>query len=397
MFLSFFYHLRRQGLNVSLMEWLTLMESLKMGLMDPSFTDFYYLSRSILVKSEADFDLYDRAFYEFFKEVKVADKIPIELLKWLNEDTLLKDLRDVDPSLLVNKELSELLEILDARLKEQKEKHDGGNYYIGTGGTSTQGQRGFNLSGIRVGGESLQKRALQVAEERHFKDFREDRALDIRQFQMAFRKLRQYSKRTREDSDKIDIDLTCRKTSERGGILTLCKEAPRKNTVKMLLLIDSNGSMLPHAKLVNRLFQAVNQANHYSDLKVYYFHNCIYDYLYKTPYIRRNEWIETEWVFKNLPSEYKVVIVGDASMAPSELFNPGGNCILGMFNHEPGLSWLRRLKEKYPHAVWFNPVKEEEWQYVYGSATINVVGKVFPMYELTLMGLDKGIKKLLNK
>ncbi|MFA5638350.1 MAG: VWA containing CoxE family protein [Anaerovoracaceae bacterium] len=397
MFLSFFYHLRRYGLDVSLMEWLTLMESLKRGLIGPSFTDFYYLSRSILVKSETDFDLYDRAFYEFFKEVKRENVIPQELLKWLYEDTLLKDLRDVDPALLVNKDLDELLEILDERLKEQKEKHDGGNYYIGTGGTSTQGHSGYNLSGIRIGGKSLHGRALKVAEARHFKDFREDKALDIRQFQMAFRKLRQYSKRTKEDSDKIDVDLTCRKTSEKGGILTLCKEVPRKNAVKMLLLIDSNGSMLPHAKLVNRLFQAVSQANHYSDLKVYYFHNCIYDYLYKTPKIRREQWVETDWVFKNLSSDYKVVIVGDASMAPSELFMVGGNCILGMYNKETGISWLKKLKKKYPHTIWFNPVKEEEWQYVYGSATISEVKRVFPMYELTLMGLDKGIKKLLNK
>lgn len=384
-------------MDVSLDEWLTLTEALCKGMANSSFQQFYNLSRAILIKSEVDFDRYDMAFAEYFQGVETPEDLPEQFWDWLNSDILTKDPEDPSFSESQKKELEELLETFRQRLIEQKEKHDGGSYWIGTGGTSTQGHSGFSATGIRAGGEGKYRSALQIAGERNFRDFREDKVIDIRQFQMAFRKLRQYSSRMDSQTMELDIDETIDETCKSGGMLKLAYEKPRKNTVKILLLMDSDGSMLPYSRLCNRLFQSVNQANHFKDFKVYYFHNCIYEFLYKTPQCKRNDWVDTDWVLSNLDSEYKVVLVGDGTMAMSELFRKGGNCILGMNNEELGIDWLKRIRKHYPHSIWLNPIQERNWDSVYGSATIQEIKKVFPMYELTLDGLDRGIKKLLNK
>ena len=287
--------------------------------------------------------------------------------------------------------------MFEERIKEQKERHDGGNYWIGTGGTSTMGRGGYNPAGIRVGGRSRHKTALQVAGERNFKDFREDTILDIRSFQMAFRKLRQYSSRVDGQERVLDVDKTVDETCDNGGLLSLAYEKPRKNTVKVLLLIDSEGSMLPYSRLCNRLFQAVSRSNHFKDLKIYYFHNAIYDQLYTTPHCKIRDSVETTWVFNRLDSDYKVIFVGDAAMAPSELYRPGGNAIIGLFNRETGMEWFQKFKKRFKKQIWLNPIEKSSWEYTYGSRTIHDIGEVFPMFELTLDGLEKGIKKLLVK
>lgn len=397
MFLSFFYFLRKSDIDVSMDEWLTLMAALKKGLAHSSLTGFYQLCRAILVKSEADFDRFDQLFYEYFKDVHTPEDLPEEFWSWLEDG--LKPLGREDGFFadMVMKELPELLETFRKRLEEQKEKHDGGNYWIGTGGTSTQGHSGYHISGIRTGDMGRFRSALQVAGERNFKDFREDQVIDIRQFQVAFRKLRQYSSRVDTRLTELDIEGTVKETSDQAGLLHLVYEKPRKNTVKILLLMDSDGSMMPYSKLCNRLFQAVSQANHFKDLKVYYFHNCIYEHLYRTPLCKRSDWVDTDWVLSNLGEDYKVVLVGDATMARSELFMKGGNCILGMFNEELGIEWLKKFKRRYKNSIWLNPISAREWPKVYGNETIREISKVFPMFELTLDGLDKGIKKLLTK
>ena len=395
MFISFFYLLRARGLNVSLNEWLALIEALDKGLCKASLLDFYHLCRSILVKSETDYDKFDLAFAEYFQGVSTPEDIPEEIWKWLNENVKTRDLNDksmLDDFVL---ELEELQKRLQERIAEQKEKHDGGNYWIGTGGTSTMGYNGFHERGIRVGGESRHKNAVQVAGERNFKDFRQDNILDIRQFQMAFRKLRQYSSRLDGAKTELDIDGTIDETCDNAGNLKLVWERPRKNTVKLLLLFDSDGSMMPYSNLCSQLFQAVSKSNHFKDLKVYYFHNCIYEHLYTKPHCRRGEWIDTEWVLSNLSSEYKVIFVGDASMAPSELMSKGGNCFVGLYNEIPGIDWLKRFQKKYKKHIWLNPIPEREWEYTYGSRTLQKIKEMFPMYELTLDGLEAGIKKLL--
>ena len=397
MFLQFFYLLRAQGLSVTLNEWLTLIEAMDKGLAGSSLTGFYHLCKSILVKSETEFDKFDAVFAEYFRGIKSPEDLPSEFWKWLNEDVRVRDVDDktvLDDFLL---ELEELQKRFFERMEEQKERHDGGNYWIGTGGTSTMGHSGYNPRGIRAGGEGRHKSAVQVAGERHFKDFRQDTILDIRQFQVAFRKLRQYSSRMEGDRTVLDIDKTVDETCDSGGMLKIVYDKPRKNTVKLLLLIDSDGSMMPYSQLCNRLFQAASKSNHFKDLKVYYFHNCIYDYLYTTPVCRRGEWVDTNWVLSNLNSEYKVIFVGDAAMAPFELFRRGGNNVIGLFNEEPGIDWLNKFKRRYKKQIWLNPIESRYWENLYGRETLHEIGEIFPMFELTLDGLERGIKKLLVK
>ena len=398
MFLEFFYLLRAKGLEVSINEWMTLVEALDKGLAKSSLTSFYYLCRGILIKSETDYDKFDMVFAEYFKNVKTPDELPSEVWEWLADQEEERAIDDKgDEWSYVMRELQELLDMMEERLEEQKEKHHGGTYWVGTGGTSTMGRGGYNTQGIRVGGKSRHKTALQIAGERNFKDFREDKVLDIRQFQMAFRKLRQYSARMEEEKTELDIDQTIDKTCENAGMLSLVYDKPRKNTVKILLLIDSDGSMLVYSRLVNKLFQALNQANHFKDLQVYYFHNCIYDHLYTDPKCRWGEWVDTQWVLNNLDSEYKVIFVGDATMAPSELHSRYGNSYYSLRNEEPGITWLQRFKRRYKKQIWLNPIHESEWEWVYGHKTLQDIKKIFPMFELTLDGLEKGIKKLLVK
>ena len=395
MFIAFFYLLRARGLKVSFNEWMTLIEAMDKGLAESSLTGFYNLCRHVIVKSEADYDKFDIAFAEYFHGIETPEDLPDEFWEWLNSDVKVRDINDtsmLDDYLL---ELEELQKRFEERKEEQKERHDGGNYWIGTGGTSTMGHSGFHERGIRVGGESRHKRAVQVAGERNFRDFRQDNILDIRQFQMAFRKLRQFSSRIDEQKTELDIDKTIDETSDNAGTLKLVYEKPRKNTVKLLVLFDSDGSMMPYSRLCNRLFQAVSKSNHFKDLKVYYFHNCIYEKTYTTPHCRKGEWIDTEWILKNLSEEYKVIFVGDATMAPSELLSRGGNTVIGLYNEIPGVEWLRRFQKKYRKCIWLNPLREHEWPYVYGNYTIDIVKDVFPMFELTVDGIEEGIKKLL--
>ena len=241
MFIDFFYLLRSRGLSVSLDEWLCLTDALNRGLAMNSLMEFYYLCRNVLIKSETDYDRFDMAFAEYFQGIQSPDDIPQELWDWLNQGELERDIADM-PAWAKEHDFEQLMEMFRERLAEQTEKHDGGNYWIGTGGTSPMGHGGYNPAGIRVGGYSRHKSAVKVAGERNFKDFRQDTALDIRQFQMAFRKLRQFSTRVDAARTELDIEGTIDATCNNAGMLKLVYERPRKNTVKLLLLIDSDGS-----------------------------------------------------------------------------------------------------------------------------------------------------------
>ncbi len=395
MFLEFFKILRLHGLKISLDEWLVLVEALDRGMAENSLMEFYYLCRNILVKSETEYDKFDMAFAEYFKGIESVDEIPEELKQWLSQGELERLLDDM-PEWAKEYDLETLRQMFKERLQEQTEKHDGGNYWVGTGGTSPFGHGGYNPAGIRVGGTGRHQSAIQIAGERNFRDFRQDNELDTRQFQMAFRKLRQFSSRVDTAKTELDIDATIDATCDNAGLLKLVYEKPRKNTVKLLLLMDSDGSMRSYSRLCSQLFQAVNQSTHLKDLKIFYFHNCIYDYLYTDPYIIDGRWIETEWVFRNLGSDYKVIIVGDAAMSSYELTARGGNINWYAWNKEPGIDWLKRFKRSYDKVIWLNPIKESRWAHAWGARTISMIRDVFPMFELTLNGLDKGIHKLLN-
>lgn len=395
MFSSFFYLLRKRGIAVSFNEWMTLLEALQKGLHHSSFTGFYYMCRAILVKSEMDFDRFDGAFLEYFKDMEFTEELPKELLDWLeNPKDKPKDTFDMDRA-MQNQYLSseEIQKMLLERLQEQKEEHNGGSYWVGTGGVSVFGNSGYSPKGIRVGGVSRYKTAFQVAGERNFRDFRNDNTLDTRQFQMAFRQLRQFSSRIDAPKTEFDVDNTIKETCNNAGKLKVVYQKPRKNTVKILLLMDSGGSIEYYSRLCSALFQSVSKSKHFKDLKVYYFHNSIYSKIYTEPSLRTKLAVDTNWILQNISSEYKVIIVGDAMMEPSELLS-GSYYSYGVRDSVPGIEWFQRFKQKYPHIIWLNPAKRPQWS-GYWSHTYDVLSDVFSMYPLSVEGLNEGLKKLL--
>lgn len=377
-------------------EWFTLLEGLKLGLHESSLTGFYYLARSVLVKTEADFDQFDLSFLQYFEGVETFDQLPRELLEWLSHP---KDGSGIDKSQFDGVPLPDLDELrrrFEERLKEQTERHDGGSRWVGTGGTSLFGHSGYHPGGILVGGEGRSRSALQVAGDRDYRDFREDGVLEQRQFQMAFRRLRQFSSLEDGPKNELKLEETIDKTCENAGNLELVFGRPRRNSVKLMLLFDSGGSMWQYANLCSTLFTAVSKSNHFKDLRIFYFHNCFYNRLYTSPYCMESESVETEWALQNLKSMYKVIVVGDASMSPYELTRPGGNINYYQFNEEPGIEWVSRFMQRYEKMIWLNPVEPEYWERGYGSATIKLIKSVVPMYHLSVEGLKSGLKYLVK-
>jgi uncharacterized protein with von Willebrand factor type A (vWA) domain len=280
------------------------------------------------------------------------------------------------------------------RLKDQDSEHNGGSYWIGTMGKTSFGNTGGNVGGLRVGGSTGYQSAFQVIGERRYKDFRDDRVIDNRQFMQALRKLRQFSSRLDIPKTELDIDNTIHKTCNNGGYLEIVMEKPRKNSVKLLLLMDSGGTMIPYAELMNELFQSIHKSNHYKDVKTYYFHNCIYSHVYNSPECENGDWIETEWMFRNLDKDYKVIIVGDAAMAPEELYAKDGN-YRGPNGGLPGMDWLLLMKKNYKSIVWMNPkmaIGDAPWR-----EAETAIKNVFPMFPLTVNGLNEAMIKLMKR
>ena len=395
-FSDYFYFLRDSGLKVSLDEWMTLLEALDKDLACSSLERFYYLSRSILVKTEADYDMYGRLFSAYFEAAAVSEEIPDEIFDFLSRpiDQMPYDKDEVDER--TNLDFEELEELFRKRLEEQKEAHNGGIRWIGTGGTSPLGNSGYALNGFRVGEFSTRQSALQVIAKQNYRDFREDETIDIRHFQTALRRLRQYSSRFGQTRDELDIDATIDKTCDNAGMLSLVYDYPRKNTVKLLALFDSGGSMEKYAKLCSQLFQAVSKENHFKDLKIYYFHNCPYNKLYKTPMCDLKDSVDTEWVLKNVGDDYKILFVGDASMASWELRYYNGNRRNRVSDNVSPVAWLKRLVTNYDQAIWLNPIPEKQWETARGKTTIGLIKSVVSMYPLSVDGLERGIRKLLG-
>lgn len=401
MFSKFFYELKAKGLDVSLSEWLTLHAALDKGLANSSLTEFYYLSRSILVKSETDFDKFDTAFMEHFKDVEKDTEVGAEMMRWLDKSEEMKALLEKEekkwldtPQEDVQIDKEDVETKFKERLRDQDSEHNGGNFWIGTMGKTAFGNSGNFVGGIRVGGAPGNQSAFEVIGARKYRDFRHDRILDNRQFQAAFRKLRQYSTRLDIPKTELDLDGTIDKTCNNGGLLEIVMEKPRKNAVKLLLLMDSGGTMIPYTSLMNRLFHAVNKSNHFKDVKCYYFHNCIYSKVYKTPECENGDWVDTEWMFRNLDSDYKVLIVGDAAMAPEELYSETGN-YRGPNGGLSGWDWLNLMKKHYKKIVWMNPKmapKPAPWR-----EAETAIGKLLPMYLLSVDGLNEAMVELMRK
>lgn len=399
MFTNFFYTCKAKGLDISLTEWIALHDAMNKNLCGSSLTGFYYTARAILVKSETDFDKFDMAFEECFKGIKTENTITDRMLEWLDKSEMQELLHEEERYWLnqvedmhVDKE--DVEQKFKDRLKEQDSEHNGGSYWIGTMGKTQFGNMGGNIGGIRVGGSTGYQSAFAVVGARKYKDFRDDKMLDNRQFQMAFRKLRQFSSKLDIPKTELDINGTIDSTCNNGGFLKLEWERPRKNAVKLLLLMDSGGTMIPFTKLLNELFQAIHKSNHYKDVKSYYFHNCIYAKMYKTPECENGDWVDTDWMFRNVDSDYKVIIVGDAAMAPEELYSKAGN-YRGPNGGLSGEEWLLLLKQHYKKVVWLNPKMapgEAPWR-----EAETAVKKMFPMYKLTVEGLNEAMVKLMTK
>lgn len=397
MFTHFYYHLKHFGVPVSFSEWQTLMEALEAGMAGSSLTGFYFLCRAILVKTEAHYDRFDLAFASYFSDVETPEGLPEKIWEWLDKELpqieVTEEMRRKHQQL----DLDEMKRMLEERLREQTEEHHGGNRWVGTGGTSPFGHSGYHPGGIRIGGEGRNQSAVKVAGMRRFQEFRTDETLGVRQFQVALRKLRQFTTRMDGAKDELDLDATVDKTCQNAGRLELVWDRPRENGIKVLLLMDSGGSMTAHSRLCNQLFTAVNKSNHFKDLKIFYFHNCIYDWLYHTPTCYQDDYTDTEYVLRTFSPDYRVMIIGDASMASYELMREGGVIDWGLYNERPGIDWLMRIRRRFEYSAWLNPIPKKYWDWTDGAFTIRTIREVFPMEELTVDGLERAIGLLMNK
>lgn len=404
MFNSFFYLLRAKGLDVSMKEWLTLTQALEMGLHNSTMKGFYNLCLAILCKSESDYDKFGQAFLEYFHDDKIFDEngevrehITKQMMDYLNNPSK-HVIRHYNASDITDEQKNmtreEIEEQFQKRLKEQTRQHNGGNRFVGTQGISAFGNNGMNDNGIRVGGSSTKRTARRVAGERNFKDFRDDNVLDIRQFQMAFRLLQRYSTQNGAE-EEFDIDQTISDTSKKGGILQVRYKKPRRNDIKVLLLMDSGGSMDAYSQLCSQLFQAASRSNRFKDLKVYYFHNCVEQYLYTSPTIDKEHAVSTLKVLRECDKDYRVILVGDATMDMSDLtFHPLTTTKNNM--GYSGMDWLNAFLKRYEHIVWLNPYGPNAgWFFGDWGRTYQEIASRFDMYQLTVAGLEAAMKKLM--
>lgn len=394
MFIDFFYEVKKEGIPVSLNEWLTLMEALGKDLAFSSLTGFYYLARAILVKSEVNFDRYDTVFSRYFKGIETQEDLLAEAIAWLEDPNLPKVMLPNKSYEISLYNLEELRNALSEKLKGLEEKHTEGPYEVGSGGNSPFGSNGVNPQGVRIGGQSAGLTAIKVAAKRKYRDYRDDRLTGTRQFEMALRRLRQLSSRVEGPRDELDIEATVDETGRNAGLLNLVWERPRRNLFKVIVLMDSAGSIDRYHDLCSRLFMAAHKSNHFKEIKFYYFHNCVYDNIYKNHMIDRNNAIKTEDFMRTKNSDYRLIIVGDAAMSPSELTMAGGAISWDEFNNETGETWLRRLARHFPYSAWLNPVPSEWWGREPDFTTVTMVRDIFPMFELNPKGLEQAIKKI---
>jgi len=391
MFVPFFENLRQANIPVSLREYLTFLETLSANIGSKKMEDFYYLARMSLVKDERHIDKFDQIFSQNFKGFEPpaegeAVEVPEEWLRAVSE----KFLTEEEKAQI--KELGgweKIMETLKERLEEQKGRHQGGNKWIGTGGTSPYGAYGYNPAGIRIGQhESRHRRAIKVWDKREFKDLDDTIEIGTRNIKMALRKLRQFARAGAQE--ELDMSGTIRATSEKG-YLDVKMMPERHNAVKVLLFFDIGGSMDDHIAVCEELFSAAR--SEFKNMEYYYFHNCLYEQVWKTNKRRFSEKLETWDVLHTYPGDYKVIFVGDAAMSPYEIAYPGGS--VEHMNPEPGQVWLERFLEKFPNTVWLNPEKEDYWDYTHSN---QMMRQIFSdrMYPLTLEGLDKAITELMR-
>ncbi|THT98677.1 VWA domain-containing protein [Lampropedia puyangensis] len=393
MLIDFFYTLRAGKLPVSVKEFLALLEALDRGVIGPkasegtSLDDFYHLSRTILVKDEKHYDKFDRAFAAYFKGVDMltdySKEIPDDWLRKLLE----KELTAEEKAALEAMGWDELMETFKKRLEEQQERHEGGNKWIGTGGTSPFGHGGYNPRGIRIGGKGGNKSAVKVWDARMYRDYDDTQELGTRNIKVALRRLRKFARTSHEL--ELDLQGTIQSTAANAGYLDIKMVPERHNNVKVLLLMDVGGTMDEHIKRVEELFSAVK--TEFKHLEFYYFHNCVYDFVWKNNKRRFAEKFDTWDVIRKYNKDYKLIFVGDATMSPYEILQPGGSVEYN--NPEAGAEWIQRLTNAFPHHAWVNPEPQGVWGYRQSISLIQqLVGN--RMYPLTLKGLEDAMRLL---
>jgi uncharacterized protein with von Willebrand factor type A (vWA) domain len=389
MFVPFLFELRKRKVKVGLQEATALARALSAGLHDSSLDGFYHVARALCVHTETDLDAFDEAFLACFRgiESKSLDLVK-ELEEWLRDPKMRKDLSPEELAMLEHLSPEELRRLFEERLREQKERHDGGNRWIGTGGTSPFGAHGAHPTGVRVGPKGGGRSAMAIADARVYRPYRSDLVLDVRQIEVALRKLRVFAREGFEI--ELDLDATIDETARNAGELEVVLRAPKKSNVRVLLMMDVGGSMDPHAELVSQLFSAAKRASNFRELKTFYFHNCIYGKVYETETFRDS--VALPDLLLHCTREWKLVLVGDASMHPAELLGGGGWYGAGEPSGErmAGVRWMQLAADHFDRSAWLNPEPPTYWK----GGTAEMLGGLFPMFPLTLEGLGGAMAHL---
>ncbi len=387
MLIDFFFTLKDARVPVSIKEFLLLLEALQKDVISPSIDEFYYLARTTLVKDEANFDKFDKAFgYYFHGAQTLFDKAPEVPLDWLIK-RLQRELTPEQKAQIEKFGYDKLMDRLKQLLDEQKARHEGGNKWIGTGGTSPFGNGGTNPEGIRIGGDGGNRSAVKVWDARAFRDYDSERELGTRNIKVALRRLRQFAREGLEE--ELALDDTIRATANNAGWLDLKMQPERKNKVKVLMLMDVGGTMDDHIAQVEELFSAAK--SEFKNMEFFYFHNCVYDQLWKNNRRRHAERFPSWDVLRKYPADTKLIFVGDATMSPYEIVQPGGSVEYN--NEEAGAVWLQRFAHQFPKFVWLNPEPEGLWQY---RQSITIIRQLMSdrMYPITMEGLDRAMQLL---
>ena len=389
-YVPFLYELRNRKVKVGAQEAIALAKALSLGLHDSSLDGFYHVARAICVHRESDLDKFDEAFLAHFRGISSASlEMVQELDEWLKDPANRKDLSPEELAKLESLDMEALKKLFEERMEEQKKRHQGGNRMIGTGGTSPFGQNGQNPNGLRVGAKGGGRSAMGIADARAYRGYRSDLMLDVRQIEVALRKLRAFQREGQ--LDELDIDGTIDATAKNGGELEIVVRPPRKSNIRVLLLMDVGGSMDPHIQIMSRLFSASKRASNIRELKTYYFHNCVYGRVYQTESFSEPKSIDD--LLHELGAEWKLIMVGDAAMHPAELLGAGDYEYYATGQPGPpttGLKWLTKMADHFRRFAWLNPDPPNYWK----GGTAEQIGKVFPMFQLTLDGLSEAITHL---
>ena len=387
MLIGFFFALKDARVPVSIKEFLMLLEALQKHIASTSLEEFYFLARLIMVKDEANFDKFDKAFGQYFKGIDALfEKHPEIPLDWLAK-RMERELSDEQKAALEKFGYDKLMDRLAELLKEQKERHEGGSKWIGTGGTSPFGNSGTNPEGIRIGGKGGNRTAVKVWEARAYRDYDTERELGTRNIKVALRRLRKFARQGAEE--ELALDATIHATANNAGYLDIKMQPERKNNIKVLMLLDVGGTMDDHIQRTEELFSAAK--TEFKNMEFFYFHNCVYDYLWKNNHRRHAEKTPTWDLLRKYPPDTKLILVGDATMSPYEVLQPGGS--VEYHNAEAGATWLQRLTSTFPKFIWLNPEPEGLWEYRQSIAVIRQLmsNRMFPV---TIEGLERGMRLL---